>query len=68
MKAIRDYLATNPKLTQTAFAAMIGIGKSHLSRILSGERVPSLPLLRVISKKIKVPMDKLLKELHPEEL
>jgi HTH-type transcriptional regulator / antitoxin HigA len=42
------------KLTQTAFAAQLGMGKSKLSEILSGKRKPDVPFLKALYKKFNV--------------
>ena len=42
------------KLTQAAFAAELGLGKSKLSEILSGKRKPDVPFLKALYQKFHV--------------
>ena len=43
--------------TYTAIAASAGIDLSHVSRIMSGERTPSLPVAQRIAKHLCVSLD-----------
>jgi transcriptional regulator with XRE-family HTH domain len=66
MKSVSQYLKRE-NMTQTAFAAAVGVRKDHISRILAGIRNPSLELLRRISKETGVDFEKLSRELKPDK-
>ena len=42
------------KMTQSATATMLGLGKSKLSEILSGKRKPDVTLLKALYKKLNI--------------
>lgn len=46
--------------TQAAFASRVGLSRSFVSRVVSGERVPSLPIALRIAKAANVPVESLL--------
>lgn len=53
-KAIRIIRASKG-LTQTELADLISVNSSYISKIESGERVPSLKKLQLISDKLSIP-------------
>jgi HTH-type transcriptional regulator/antitoxin HigA len=42
------------KMSQTALAAALGLGKSKLSEILNGKRKPDVPFLKALYKKLNI--------------
>jgi len=53
-KAIRIIRASKG-LTQTELADLVNVNASYISKIESGERVPSLKKLQLISDKLSIP-------------
>jgi transcriptional regulator with XRE-family HTH domain len=62
MKSVTKYCEKH-QITQTEFAKRIRVGKGHMSRILSGERQPSLGVLQRMAAKLDKTVDELMKEL-----
>ena len=52
-------------LTQTAFAGMVGIDRSHLTHIEAGRRRPSPPMAARIADELCVPMTAILAPAEP---
>jgi transcriptional regulator with XRE-family HTH domain len=61
MPSIEEYIRKN-HLTLAQFASMVGVQRSHVSKLIAGDRVPSLPLLRKIHEVTGVPVKVLLYE------
>jgi transcriptional regulator with XRE-family HTH domain len=53
-------LITSEGITQSQLAEKIGISESYMSRIMTGERPPSLDVVFSISKRYKRKMDDLI--------
>ena len=53
-------LITSEGITQSQLAEKIGISESYMSRIMTGERTPSLDVVFSISKRYKRKMDDLI--------
>lgn len=45
--------------TYSAIATSAGVDRSHVTRIMAGERTPSLPVARLIARHLDVTLDQL---------
>lgn len=45
------------KLTQVEFAKICGINQTYLSEIEQGHKIPTIPTLERIAKKLKIPVE-----------
>jgi len=63
MNSIKQHLDTHRR-SQHDFAQAVNITDSHLSRILSGHRAPSLRVLKRMAKELRVSIGKLAAEVQ----
>jgi transcriptional regulator with XRE-family HTH domain len=59
MRQVLDRYMQDKGLTQEEFASELGVQRSHLAKLLSGDRRPSLRLLRKMRDVTKIPVEKL---------
>jgi transcriptional regulator with XRE-family HTH domain len=57
-KSLADFL-DQTGATQAEFAARVGVQQSLISRIVNGERTPSLPLAVRIASEASIPLESL---------
>lgn len=56
---LREYLDANG-ITQAQFARRVGTTQAHVSRVLSGGRVPSLEMAIRIAREAGIPVESLI--------
>jgi transcriptional regulator with XRE-family HTH domain len=63
MKSLGNWIRRH-KVIQVKFADQLGIGQEYLSRLIAGDRVPSIRLFKKIVKVTGIPASRLLDEIR----
>lgn len=61
LSKVKTYLEQNA-LSQTQFAKLLGVTRSHVSKVIAGDRAPSVQLLRKMHEVTGIPVKALLYE------
>lgn len=61
MQSLHRYLKKNGQ-SQAKFADAVGLNKGYVSRLLSGERKPSITVIRKLSRATGIPVGTLVEE------
>ena len=61
MRSVKQFIREN-NLTFEQFGGKLGVSRGHISKLLTGDRLPSLQLLRKIHEITDIPVKDLLYE------